>query len=410
MALNGYDASIEFGRSALNKLLAALEHSRLWVGSFAGDTTELSPQGFLVHVNYALRLYDIRLRPHTEQEQNVITSIILSVNISGRATIDVSLEDQDLLHHQIDLDGTVSIIANLDLTFAKDVHRLVITFRNAFVQDVVLRGLPDDIQRMMVNGLEFLLQEELRHHQQDLPLTGLLNLSGSAEGRLDYLFFKTHYYRLIAHDSAVGLGIVMEPGAATAEQRDPLRLVRLADDELVLTVHQGYLNRVIANGLKESEHTMLGGQLFGDKLVQQDFHVRSVAIVVVDREIAITVRAGWQSTELSLQASLLLAIVEHQLAITVTNVECDVPTWKGVLLKLGLNVVAGALLEVANAVAKKRAEGRIAILQAYANHVAMESTIFHDFPEGFTVKAIPATVALSAGNVTLGYQVTVNPT
>lgn len=404
MSLHGYDVSIELGRSALNKLLDALEHSALWTGTFEGDQSRAVPDGFLARVQYKIRLYDIRVRPDAEQEDHLVSSIALLLNVTGDAIIDISLDSQPLLHHQIDIDGTVSVVVNFDLTFTNEEHRLTITFGDAVVQNVTLKGLIDDITRMMETSFKFLIQEELRRHQQNVPLTGILVLSGSPQGRLEAIMLKTHFYRTEPDDSAVGLGIVFEPGAAPQTQRRPLALKRLADQDLVLSVHQDYLNRVIANALSDSAPALVGGPLFDDKVLKSGLQVQSIVVAVDGPKIRATVRAGWRRTDLFLQASIVPDVSGQRLSFEVVDVISDVPTWTGVLIKIALNIIAWAVLSIANSLVAGQAEKRLKVIEDQTNGFVVESTLFQKFPEGLTLKATPKSIGLSDGNITLGYE------
>lgn len=407
MPLHGYDISLEIGRSALNKVLDALEHSPLWTGVFEGDQTQASPQGFLAHVAYKVRLYDIRVRPDKEQEGALESSIALLLNVTGNAVIDVSLDQEPLLNYPIQIDGVLSVVVRFDLAFDDSVHRLLISFRNAIVEEVLLKGLPDDITRILVNGMEFLIQEELRKNQQDLPVTGLLQLSGSPQGELSEIILKTHFYRLLPDDSAVGLGIVLEPGGSPPYLREPLKLHRLANEDLTLSVHENYLNRIIANFIGQSDQAQVGGQLFGFKIRQDSLHLRSASVSIRDHKIFVTIRAGWKHTEFAFQAALVPRFENNAVRLDVQEVYCEIPTWKGVVLQISLNLVAWGILASVDSFVAQEANRRATKIEPYVNGVVVNSKIFQNFPEGLSVKADARGLALLDGNLTLGYAISV---
>src|SRR6266496_2325327 len=129
MALQGYDISLEIARTGLNKLLLTLEQSSLWIKEYKGDQSYQWPKGFLTHITYNVRLSNIRVRPDSEQESRVVSSIALLVNIQGNVLIESSLDNQQLISHPIELTGVLLVVVNFDLHTHNNARRVAITFR-----------------------------------------------------------------------------------------------------------------------------------------------------------------------------------------------------------------------------------------------------------------------------------------
>lgn len=408
MSLNGFDIALEIGRSAMNKMLAALEQSPLWVGDFAGDFREPGPRDTTGHVKYHATLSNPRVQGDREQSAALESSIEFLVDVNGEATIETFLDSQLMFDHNVAIDGSLSVVVHFKLVQAGEGWRLVISFQQAQIQHLILKGIPDAIRRMLAAGLCFVLEAELRQRQQDLPLTGLLGLSGAPQGAPEQILLKSHFYRTLPSDIAVGVAATFAPGAVPISLHKPLDLVRAMNQDLVLSAQEDYLNRMIANGIHDMEKASFGGGLFGDRLREPSLVLRSASIRIEKGQFFVTARIGDSDTELAAQAAVAPSVVNNRLLLDVRDVDVRIPTWKGVAAQIVLNVVAWLILEIVEDYGRHAAEPQLHDAGELGSGLVVDKNVFSQMPDGLSIASRLEKLNLHSGNVSLGYSLDVN--
>lgn len=414
MNLEGYDVSLDIGRTAANKVLAGLELLPIWKGTFAGKQESEHASGLRVRTDYSITLSRVRLRPAEEQspprDDPPATSVCIAVDVSGHAHSQMNHKDSNepLLDYAAALTGQMAVVIHAVVRKEGGMRRLVVTFHDAHVQHVELENLPSDLKPILARAVAFIMEGELRRFQQDLPLTGLMRLRGSPYGALQDELLKSHFYLTDAGDLAVCVAVSMGPGDVPPEQKRPLALRKGGHDDVCLAFSIHYLNRLLGNVVAEmrGQEWRFGGSW--DPRDQSSLELRSMVVSADDTGmLRAVVRIGDGRTLIVGRMTLVPTVDESRLRIQVLDVEVDVPGRTGVIVKLLTNVLYALVRLVVDELAASEVRRQVEVAEDYGSGLVLDREVLHEFPEGLKISSRVRSVRVDSGTIALDYRLTV---
>jgi hypothetical protein len=336
--LAGFDVCVRIGRSAVNKVFAAVEKAAPQLFVFKADATggsDLFPSAAKVDGTVSGVMCDGALVPDEKDERR---SVRISAATDGQASFELKAYGQRAIFWDFGFHGDLSAVITCELVQSGDTFGVALNLATVGVDRARLTGISTEVSHVLARGCSNVAAEQLKK-MPPILVTAPAVWSDRSAGQLVAAQVVSQYERTSPHDFALALALAFDPGAAalTPKAIRDIKPMGCAAD-LLLAVDLRFLNRLIANALA-SNQTLARLTPDGWQPSAPTDGIRSISVRDDRGRLALDVRGTGLGVPYAVSGVVELAVVDQHLRARIVDLDLRATGWRGVLLEAVGNVL-----------------------------------------------------------------------